>query len=180
VSANLDWVEKIKTTLGSKLLGYRESAPGEPEFKVASTEAPALLIALKQLEGGPFDHLSDLTAYDEHPKKPRYHVVYELISMLRKQRCSVIGVCESDEKPQAPSVVMLWAGANWLEREAYDMMGIEFTGHPDLRRILLPTVFQGYPLRKDFVVDYRQPFPEPVNSDDVFDPFGNNIVEPKE
>jgi len=78
--------------------------------------------------------------------------------------------------PSIATVSDLWLGANWLERETYDLLGIQFQGHPDQRRILLPPSFHGHPLRKDFVVDYRQKFPEAVGENETFDPFGNNIV----
>lgn len=176
---SLDWVEKIKTQFADKILATRESVPGEFEFTVSPSESVALVLALKELDGGGFDHLADLTAYDEFPKTPRFYVVYELISMTRKVRCAVIAKLPDDEHPTISTVTHLWAGANWLEREVYDMFGIRFVGHPDQRRILLPEQFVGYPLRKNFIADYRQKFPEPV-SDDVFDPFGNTIIESKE
>jgi NADH:ubiquinone oxidoreductase subunit C len=131
---------------------------------------------LKTLPGGGFDHLSDLTAYDESSVAGRFHVVYELTSMSRKQRARVVAVVQSLDAPELPSVCALWPGANWLEREVYDMYGIRFVGHPGLRRILLPSNFEGHPLRKDFIVDYRQTF-IPREAESIgFDPFGNTIV----
>jgi NADH:ubiquinone oxidoreductase subunit C len=84
----------------------------------------------------------------------------------------------NNESPQLRSISNdLWKGANWLEREVFDMYGIDFLGHQDLRRILLPSSFKGYPLRKEFVADYRQKFPEIVDEEAVFDPFGNTIID---
>jgi len=174
-----EWVEKVKNQFGEKILGVRESAPGELEFTVKPSDSVLLLTYLKNLEGGAFDHLADLTAYDEFPKTPRFHVVYELISMTRKLRCSVIAQLPDDQQPSAPSITDLWVGANWLEREVFDMFGVHFIGHPDERRILLPQQFKGHPLQKNFIADYRQKFPEPL-SDETFDPFGNTIIQTKE
>lgn len=174
--SDLSWAEGIKSRFAGSLLGARESAPGELEFTVAPSAVRSFVEALKNLEGGGFDHLADLTAYDRHPQTPRFHVVYELISMLRKKRCSVISPL-GDDAPAVESVTSLWPGANWLEREVYDMYGIRFDGHPDMRRILLPEAFRGYPLRKDFTVDYRQKFPESRAGQGGFDPFGSTIVK---
>jgi NADH-quinone oxidoreductase subunit C len=173
----MDLVDKVQSLLGGKITGVRESAPGEPEFRTTPEHVLEVLKALKSLEGGPFDHLQDLTAYDEHPKSPRYHVTYILISMLRKQRCLVV-VDLDDANPAIPTVTGLWKGANWLEREVWDMYGIHFVGHPDPRRILMPDAFKGHPLRKDFLVDYRQQFPE-TSEENVpsWDPFGTTVVK---
>lgn len=180
MSAN-DWLPTFQAEFASKISGIRESAPNEPEFTVAPEHALEVLAGLKNLAGGGFDHLADLTAYDDAPKAPRYYVVYELISMLRKARCSVhVPVNEEAIAAGIESAVKLWAGANWLEREVYDMYGLHFRNHPDLRRILMPPSFQGFPLRKDFVVDYRQTFPDAMDDEGLFDPFGTTIVKDRD
>lgn len=165
------WIEDVKAKLGAALLNVRESAPGEWEFTTDVARMNDVLAYLRG-PGQNFTHLSDLTAYDDHPRTPRFYVVYELLSMSRHQRCAVLVVAEtSSGEPRVPTVTPLWAGANWLEREVFDMLGIYFTGHPDLRRILLPPDFKGYPLRKDFIVDYRQQFPQteaPSNPNELF------------
>jgi len=96
------------------------------------------------------DHLQDLTAVDWKGKKePRFEVVYNLYSIRYRHKIRIKAqVPEND--PTISSVVPIWAGANWHERECYDMFGIVFKGHPDLRRILLPEDWEGYPLRKDY------------------------------
>ena len=171
-----DWYSEVKTKHGDVILGERFSLPGELEIRVKSTAIVDVLKTLKSMPEG-VDHLSDLTAYDDVPNKPRFKVVYELISMARKTRCCVIAEIENDEAPQLPTVTDIWKGANWLEREVYDMYGIHFVGHPDLRRILMPQVFKGHPLRKDFVWDYRQEFEDSSDGSDAFDPFTNNVVD---
>ncbi|MEZ4813636.1 MAG: NADH-quinone oxidoreductase subunit C [Bdellovibrionota bacterium] len=168
------WAQEVAAEFKTSL---RESAPGEPEFTVdCQGDLQAAHALLGELQNRGYVHLADLTGYDEFPKSPRYHVLYELISLKEKKRCAVVAIV-SDEKPRIQTVVDLWKGANWLERETYDMLGICFEGHPDHRRILLPPSFIGYPLRKDFVVDYRQDF-EKSNLEEAFDPFGSTIVRP--
>jgi NADH-quinone oxidoreductase subunit C len=156
-------------------LTIRESAPSEPELKVSVQNFKELL---KDLQSRGYVHMADLTAYDEAPASPRFHVVYELISMESKKRCSVV-VPVSDLDPKISTVTDIWKGAEWLEREVYDMYGIVFEGHADMRRILLPHTFKGHPLRKDFIVDYRQEFEKKVVDEGMFDPFGTTVVRGK-
>lgn len=104
-----------------------------------------------------FNYLTDITVGDYLGKKePRFEVVYHLYSLRMKHRLRV-KVPVPEEDPNVESLTPLWKGANWLEREAWDMFGICFVGHPDLRRILLYEEFQGYPLRKDYPINQCQP-----------------------
>src|SRR5205814_9705660 len=104
-----------------------------------------------------FDFLSAITAVDYWKKKePRFEVVYQLLSLHGRRRLRVrIPVPEND--PTVGSLTPLWRGANFMEREVWDLFGIRFTDHPDLRRILLYDEFKGYPLRKDYPVNLVQP-----------------------
>lgn len=103
-----------------------------------------------------FEFLMDITAVDYLEREPRFEVVYHLYSFKNNYRLRVkIRVSESD--PVVDSLMPLWSGANWFEREVYDMFGIKFRGHPDLRRILMYDEFQGHPLRKDYPLRKRQP-----------------------
>jgi NADH-quinone oxidoreductase subunit C len=98
-----------------------------------------------------FNFLTDATCVDRFPMEPRFEVNYQLVSMSRRDRLRLkIKLHGSD--PVMDSLVLVWPGANWLEREIFDLMGIQFTGHPDLRRILLPDDWEGHPLRRDFPV----------------------------
>jgi NADH-quinone oxidoreductase subunit C len=99
-----------------------------------------------------FNLLSDATSVDRYPMEPRYELQYHLVSVSKKNRLRLRVKLSSDD-PVVDSLVPVWPGANWLEREIFDLMGIQFTGHPDLRRILLPDDWEGYPLRKDFPVE---------------------------
>ena len=104
-----------------------------------------------------FDFLSDITAVDYWQKQePRFEVVYQLVSLKQRRRLRIrVGVPESE--PRVDSLTPLWRGANFLEREVWDLYGIHFSDHPDLRRILLYDEFVGHPLRKDYPVNLWQP-----------------------
>ncbi len=116
-----------------------------------------LLTSCKNSQILAFNLLSDITAVDwmDH-RDERFEVVYQLLSLSKLWRLTV-KVPVSESKPEVPSVVSLWGGANFLEREVWDMFGIRFVGHPDLRRILMYEEFVGYPLRKDYPVQAKQP-----------------------
>jgi NADH-quinone oxidoreductase subunit C len=103
-----------------------------------------------------FDMLMDITAVDYLGQTPRFAVIYHFLSMAfaRRLRLKVL-VDESD--PLVDSLTPWWGAANWLEREVWDMFGIRFEGHPDLKRILMYEEFQGHPLRKDYPIQKRQP-----------------------
>ena len=105
-------------------------------------------IALHLRDEEKFDLLSDLTAVDWPKREKRFDVVLNLYSFAKNERLRIKAHAANGE--QVPSVVSVWPTANWLEREVFDMFGIVFAGHPDLRRILLPDEWQGYPLRKDY------------------------------
>ncbi len=104
--------------------------------------------------------LSGITAVDWHPAEPRFEVVYHLHSLERNQRLRL--KCRlSGANPEIDSACPVWRGANWYEREVYDMFGITFRNHPNLQRILLPTDWEGHPLRKDFPVHgYKYSYPD--------------------
>ncbi len=97
-----------------------------------------------------YDFLSDLTAVDRFRDRPRFELVYHLYSLQFKRRIRL--KIQLEEGEPAFSVTSVWGTANWHEREVYDMFGIAFEGHPDLRRILMPEGWEGHPLRKDYPV----------------------------
>ena len=103
-----------------------------------------------------YNYLMDLTAVDYWKRRPRFEVVYHFLSLKHNFRIRVkVPVPEPD--PKVDSLTSLWSAANWYEREVYDMFGIQFIGHPDLRRILMYPEFEGHPLRKDYPIEKRQP-----------------------
>jgi len=99
-----------------------------------------------------FSFLSDLTAVDRFPLEPRFELNYHLLSLDRKERLR-LRVRLPGGEPVVASVTSVWPTANWHEREAFDLFGIRFDGHPDLTRILMPDDWEGYPLRKDYPVE---------------------------
>jgi NADH-quinone oxidoreductase subunit C len=109
------------------------------------------VLELLKTRGG-FDLLADVTAVDylTYPNaKDRYGVIYILVNTSTAER-AIIKTYVNDPDPKVPSAWPLWKGADWMEREVYDMYGIGFEGHPDLRRILMPQEFTSYPMRKDY------------------------------
>ncbi|HWQ55311.1 MAG TPA: NADH-quinone oxidoreductase subunit C [Bryobacteraceae bacterium] len=118
-------------------------------FLVAAPEAVVPILEFLKLEAD-FDYLVDVTAVD-WPKRPeRFDLVYVLYSFSRNQRLRIKTFVGDGVKPA--TAVLVHLTANWLEREVFDMFGIEFEGHPDMRRILMPEEWQGYPLRKDYSI----------------------------
>ena len=114
-----------------------------------------------------FDVLMDLTAVDylKFPGRedgPRFEVVYHLYSLTHNHRLR-LKVRMDEDDPNVPSAVALWPIANWLEREVWDMFGVRFEGHPDLRRLLMYEEFVGHPLRKDYPITRRQPLIGPAS-----------------
>jgi NADH-quinone oxidoreductase subunit C len=99
-----------------------------------------------------FTYLSDVTGVDRFPIEPRFELNYHLLSISRRDALR-LRVRLPGEDPVTESVVAVWPTANWHEREIFDLFGIRFEGHPDLRRILLPDDWEGYPLRKDYPVE---------------------------
>lgn len=128
---------------------------GQTRVTVAASELREVMSTLKVTHG--FDLLVDITCVDYlnyRDATNRFGVVYLLANTTSAERLT-IRVMLDDPDPTVDSVVSLWDGANWLEREVWDMFGIRFDGHPDLRRILLPDEFTAHPLRKDYPLQGR-------------------------
>jgi NADH-quinone oxidoreductase subunit C len=117
-----------------------------------------------------FNMLTDLTVVDWQGQDPRFEVVYHLYSLEHKHRLRIkVGAGESEAECWVDSACSLWHAANWSEREAFDLYGVKFRGHPDLRRILMYEEFVGHPLRKDYPQNARQPLlrrPDATPTDD--------------
>lgn len=128
---------------------------GSQEFRgelSVTLAAEAIVKASTLLRDDPelaFDMLIDLTAVDRYTAGKRFEIVYHLYS-LKHRRYLVLKVQADEDRPEVPSVTGIWAAADWHERETFDMFGIRFAGHPDLRRFYMPEEFEYYPLRKDF------------------------------
>jgi NADH-quinone oxidoreductase subunit C len=171
-----DWLVKFGEAWKKQIAGLKEkfgTAIQEVRMPLEyPTEVPIIYVAkealiqiltfLKEEPGFEYSFLADITATDEEVN-PRFEVVYQLYSQAHHWRVRVkVRVAEGDEVPTAVSV---WKGANWAEREVYDMFGVKFKGHPDLRRILMDYRWVGHPLRKDYPLRGYQIFtdPEPIN-----------------
>jgi len=137
----------VELLLGARIVRH-SIALGELTLAVAPSDIVLVLTALRDDRQSLFEVLIDICGVDYPERAKRFDVVYHLLSPRRNQRIRV--KCETDEETAVPSVVDVFPAANWFEREAYDMYGILFSGHPDLRRILTDYGFQGHPLRKDF------------------------------
>jgi NADH-quinone oxidoreductase subunit C len=140
----------IEQCLKSAELEFTEFA-GELMLRVPAETIVEACTQLRDAADLRFNYLSDMTALDflNQGREPRFDVVYHLYSVEHHHRLRVkAGVAEDNAR--ISSVVEVWAGADKAEREAFDMYGIEFEGHPDLRRILMPDDWEGHPLRKDF------------------------------
>jgi NADH-quinone oxidoreductase subunit C len=110
----------------------------------------------------PSAQIPDEEPWPGPPGKERFAMIYHFYSMQHKHRLRLVVPLE-ESSLELGSLTSLWAGANWLEREVWDMFGIHFSGHPDLKRILMYEEFEGHPLRKDYPVAKRQPLIGPVN-----------------
>ena len=156
---------RLRERLGARVLETHEHR-GDHTVVVAR-EAIVEALALCRDDGAlRFEVLMDLTAVDylQFPGRedgPRFDVVYHLYSVTHNHRLRLKVPVEQDDAV-VPTVCTLWPIANWLEREVWDMFGIRFAGHPDLRRLLLYEEFVGHPLRKDYPMERRQPLIGPV------------------
>lgn len=149
------------TALKEKFSDVAERASSDhPAAQVRAADLVAVLRYLR--DEFAFDFLADLTAIDwAEGASPRFTMVYHLFSTSQHAYLRVTANLASDTDPVAPSIVSLWAGANWHERECYDMFGIKFEGHPDLRRILMWDTYPFFPLRKDFpLAGIETPLPD--------------------
>jgi len=142
---NNELVERVRAKFGPALVEATE----DRKQAILTVECARLAeIALYFRDEEKFDLLSDLTAVDWPKREKRFDVVLNLYSFAKNERLRV--KARAGDGEEVPSLHGVWPTANWLEREAFDMFGIVFAGHPDLRRILLPDEWKGYPLRKDY------------------------------
>ncbi len=147
-------VDDLKKKFPQKIL--ESSAPfGDLTIVIAKD---ALLEIVDFLRKTPYEFkmLLDLTCVDHAGRTPRFEMVYHLLALADRQRLRIkLSVAEDDLRVE--SLTPIWKNANWLEREVYDMFGIRFQGHPDLRRLFMYDGFEGHPLRKDYPLRKRQP-----------------------
>jgi NADH-quinone oxidoreductase subunit C len=147
--------DSLRARFGEAIVDSHERL-GDETVVVARDRAGEIFRFLRDDPAMAFEFLMDLTAVDYLGKTPRFEVVTHLFSLAKRHRLRVkVPIDERDCR--MPSLTPIWKSANWLEREAYDMFGIRFDGHPDLRRIFMYPEFEGHPLRKDYAYNRRQP-----------------------
>jgi NADH-quinone oxidoreductase subunit C len=179
--------ESLVESLKSDLNIAEESLCCDLDEVTLTLAASSLSKSMSVLRDAPrlkFDLLIDVCGVDyadhpdKHQLKSRFAVIYHLLSIDLNHRIRIRVFCEDDEQPVVASVVDIWAGANWFERETFDLYGIVFDGHPDLRRLLTDYGFVGHPLRKDFPlsghVEMRY---DPLEKRVVYQPV---TIEPRE
>lgn len=157
-TAQADMLARVEAAFPGKIR-ERHAEHGDATVVLDRGDAAAVLAALRTQPDFDFALLTDLTGVDFFGREPRFEVVYHLYSLRHNRRLRV-KVRLTEDAAELPSVAGVWKAADWLEREVWDMFGIRFTDHPDLRRILMYEEFQGHPLRKDYPVDKRQPLVE--------------------
>lgn len=154
--------ERVKERFGEGVLEFNDAGLN-PYLKLAPAVLADVARYLRDDPALQFNYLMCLSGVDYGPGQP-LGVVYHMQSMPLQHQIA-LKVDLPRESPSVPSVALIWRTADWHEREAYDLFGIRFEGHPDLRRIFLPDDWEGHPLRKDYVVqefyqDIRVPFPD--------------------
>ncbi|MEW6322398.1 MAG: NADH-quinone oxidoreductase subunit C [Acidobacteriota bacterium] len=150
-------IDQLRPLLPGAALEALDAADADvtPTIGAAARDIVAVVRALAETPGLEFVAFSNVTAADFHPRRsPRFDVVYHLVSPHRRARVRV-KVQTSADLP-VPSITGVFPGANWPEREVFDLFGIGFDGHPDLRRLMMPEDWEGHPLRKDFPVQVRK------------------------
>jgi len=153
-------LERVLERLKEQFPGAAIRSIEGPAIRDAGIEVPAdrlveIATFLRDDREFEFAMLSWIAGVDWLPAEPRFEVVYGLLSLARNSRLN-LRVRLGEENPRVPTVTGVWPTADWHERETYDFYGIEFTGHPDLRRILLPEDWVGWPLRKDSPLGYEE------------------------
>lgn len=145
-----DMADHIQDSLGKKVISKYELKNDELALYADAKELVQIMQFLHSDAECYFEQLIDITAVDYPEKTERFEVVYNLLSMRQNYRIRV--KVTTDEDTPIPSVTSVYSSANWFEREVWDMFGVMFSGHPDLRRILTDYGFEGHPLRKEFPV----------------------------
>ncbi len=178
-------METLQAAIGA-VLGSRARSQavdrGQLTIEVAAGELAGAMAQLRDAPALRFEQLIDLAGVDYEGYAgwdgARYAVVYTLLSVEHNQRVRVRAFCPDGEFPALPSMIPVWPAANWYEREAFDLYGIVFHGHPDLRRILTDYGFIGHPFRKDFpVTGYVEMRYDPEQKRVVYQPV---TIEPRE
>ncbi len=184
MSAKLETLgQNLETLLGERIKS-KKIALGEVTIEVAAADYLGVMQTLRDAPELRFEELIDLCGVDystygnRENEGPRYAVVVHLLSVANNQRLRVRVFADNDDFPSVPSVTGIWASVNWFEREAFDLYGIVFPGHNDLRRILTDYGFIGHPFRKDFPISgYVEMRYDPDQRRVIYQPV---TIEPRE
>ncbi|MSP95716.1 MAG: NADH-quinone oxidoreductase subunit C [Betaproteobacteria bacterium] len=175
--------DALQNTLGGQFVGLRH-ALGELTLEVRAVDYLAVAQTLRDAPALGFEELIDLcgldySTYGDRPRPgPRFAVIVHLTSIAHNWRLRVRCLCPEEEFPMLDSLMPVWESANWYEREAFDLYGIVFNGHPDLRRILTDYGFIGHPFRKDFPISgYVEMRYDPEQKRVIYQPVS---IEPRE
>ncbi len=153
MSANT--IESVRTDLKTKFPNVNFDYAYENHANILHIPKEYVVLVMKHFkDSGRFDFLMNISGVDYPEREKRFEVVYELFSSRTMERLRVKTKVGEDE--EVPTIIHLWRGADWFERETWDMFGIKFAGHPNLRRLLVHHQFQGFPLRKDYPADLQQ------------------------
>ena len=155
-------IEALKGSIPDGSVEAAPSADGMPAIYIAREHLVDVCRALRDTPALRYAFVPDMTAVDYMPREPRFEVIYLLASlgadgMGDEPKRLRLKVRVPGHDPRVPTIHQLWAAANWAERELYDMFGIVVDGHPDLRRILMPEDWEGYPMRRDYPVQIKMP-----------------------
>lgn len=141
--------------LNRQLPGVVQDAQFDRQEWTLTLAREGIVAACRALQSAGFNFLSDLSCVDWYPNRPRFQITYHLLSMSMKQRVRLCVMVDENDA-SVDSITGVWPAANFFEREIFDLFGVRFGGHPNLRRILMPEDYKGNPLRKDFPVEgYR-------------------------
>jgi NADH-quinone oxidoreductase subunit C len=151
--------DRLRAQFGEDIVAFQE-AHGHPVLTVSPKRYPEIATFLRDDPDLSFDYFDFLSAVDYRPKGRGYEVVTHLYSIRQKHNVRLKVECAAED-PHCPTLSQIWAGANWAEREAWELFGIVFDGHPHLVKLVLPEQFEGHPLRKDFALMTREAKPWP-------------------
>jgi NADH-quinone oxidoreductase subunit C len=162
-----DIVQRLRAQFGDDILSSEE-VHGHPVVTASPSRYPEIAAFLRDEPELDFDFFDFLTAVDYRPKEKGFEVVVHLYSNRLNHNVRLKVECDAED-PHCPTISHVWPGANWFERETWELLGVVFDGHPHLVKLVLPEQFEGHPLRKDFALMTREakPWPGAVEGEEI-------------